>query len=386
MTADIGPQIEWIKRLCAFDTTSRNSNLPLIQDVQDYLAELGVSSTRVLNAEGTKANLYASVGPMTEGGVILSGHTDVVPVDGQPWRTDPWRVEETDGRLYGRGVADMKSFSAIALSLVPDMLAADLKRPIHFALSYDEEVGCLGAPSMIAEMRDKLPAPLAVIVGEPTEMKVVDSHKGVAINRTTIIGFEAHSSQHHLGASAIMAAGELITKIAEMTRQRANAAITDKLSAPAHTTMTVGLIQGGTAANILARECVFDWDVRITPEDSLEHILAEFNQAAAGVEKQMRLVSDECSVTTETIAHAPPLRPQADNAAVSLAHALTGSNKRHVVAYGAEAGQFQEAGFQTVICGPGSIEQAHQPNEFIELSQVGAGAEFIRKLIIHLSA
>ncbi|MEM6477003.1 MAG: M20/M25/M40 family metallo-hydrolase, partial [Pseudomonadota bacterium] len=207
--SDLKPQFDWIARLVRHDTTSRNSNLPLIEDVEQYLAEHEVASTRVPNADGTKANLYFSIGPAVEGGVVLSGHTDVVPVDGQPWDTDPWQVVEKDGKLFGRGTADMKSFSAIGLSLLPDMLAADLKRPIHFALSYDEEIGLLGAPAMIEEIKDVLPQPSAVIVGEPTDMQVVDGQKGVAIFRTEITGHEAHSSQPHRGASAIMAAGRL---------------------------------------------------------------------------------------------------------------------------------------------------------------------------------
>ena len=244
---DLQPQFDWIARLVRHDTTSRNSNLNLIEDVEGYLAEHGVTSIRVANEEGDKANLYFSVGPAVAGGVVLSGHTDVVPVDGQPWDTDPWTVVERDGKLYGRGTADMKSFSAIGLSLLPDMLAADLKRPIHFALSYDEEVGLLGAPAMINEMKDLLPTPAAVIVGEPSDMQVVDGHKGIALFRTEITGYEAHSSQPHRGASAIMAAGRLIAKINQMTDLRQREASPTSPFAPPYTTMSVGLIEGGTA-------------------------------------------------------------------------------------------------------------------------------------------
>lgn len=385
MIEDLTHQIEWIARLVAHDTTSRNSNLPLIEDVESYLRERGVESRRVPNEAGDKANLYFTVGPMTEGGVVLSGHTDVVPVDEQPWDTDPWRVVEKDGKLFGRGVADMKSFSAIALSLLPDMLAADLKRPIHFALSYDEEVGLLGAPSMIEEMRRSLPRPSAVIVGEPSDMKVVDGHKGVAIFRTTVTGHEAHSSQHHRGASAIMGANRLITKISEMTKRRKDAALADSPFTPPYTTMTVGVIEGGTAANILARRCCFVWDVRILPGDDIGDIQSEFAAEAEALAREMQARWPECGVETETLAMGPPLMPSTDNPAAELAHKLTGGNKRHSVAYAAEAGQFQEAGFPTVICGPGSIDQAHQPNEFITLDQVAKGKEFIRKLIRELS-
>jgi acetylornithine deacetylase len=384
--ADLQRQFEWIARLVRHDTTSRNSNLDLIEDVESYLKEHGVASTRVPSEDGTKANLYFSVGPAVEGGVVLSGHTDVVPVDGQPWDTDPWSVVEKDGKLYGRGTADMKTFSAIGLSLLPDMLAAGLKRPIHFALSYDEEVGLLGAPAMIEQIRDLVPRPSAVIVGEPTDMQVVDGQKGIAVFRTEITGHEAHSSQPHRGASAIMAAGRLMAKIHEMTERRRLAAPADSPFMPAYTTMSVGVIEGGTAANILARRCGFTWDVRTVPGDRVADIRGEFDDEAAAVLAEMRAIAPECEIVTDTLADGPPLMPQENNPAAELAHILTGANGRRSVSYAAEAGQFQQAGFSTVICGPGSIDQAHQPNEFITISQVEEGTRFMRNLIRHLSA
>lgn len=382
---DLKPQIEWIARLVRHDTTSRNSNLNLIEDVESYLDDLGVKSTRVCNEDGTKANLYFTVGPMVEGGVVLSGHTDVVPVDGQPWDTDPWTVVEKDGKLYGRGTADMKSFSAIGLSLIPEMLAANMKRPIHFALSYDEEVGLIGAPAMIQEIKDLVPAPAAVIVGEPSDMQVVEGHKGVAMFRTEVTGREAHSSQPHLGSSAIMAAGRLMAKITEMVDRRIHEADPKSPFMPPHTTMSVGLIEGGTAANILARKCSFMWDARIVPGDEIKAIRAEFDAEVEHVLADMQAIAPECTITTKTLADGPPLLPEAENAAAELAHKLTGSNGRYSVAYAAEAGQFQQAGFPTVICGPGSIDQAHQANEFIKISQVEEGTRFMRRLIQHLS-
>ncbi len=383
---DIQKQIEWIARLVRHDTTSRHSNLNLIEDVEAYLAQHGVSSTRVPNEDGTKANLYFTVGPAVEGGVVLSGHTDVVPVDGQPWDTDPWSVIEKDGKLFGRGTADMKSFSAIGLSLLPDMLAAGLKRPIHFALSYDEEVGLLGAPAMIDEIRDLVPTPSAVIVGEPTNMQVVDGQKGIAVLRTEIVGHEAHSSQPHRGVSAIMVAGRLMAKIAEMVERRKLAADPASPFTPPYTTMSVGVIEGGTAANILARRCGFTWDVRTVPGDDVNAILAEYNAEADEILSEIQLIAPDCSISTQTLANGPPLMPQPHNPAAELAHKLTGANGRQSVSYAAEAGQFQQAGFSTVICGPGSIDQAHQPNEFIMLDQVAEGTRFMRGLIEHLSA
>ena len=384
--SQLTPQLEWIARLVRHDTTSRNSNLNLIEDVEGFLQEHAVPSTRVSNSEGTKANLYFSVGPNVAGGVVLSGHTDVVPVDGQPWDTDPWTIVEKGEKLYGRGTCDMKSFSAIALSLLPDMLAANLKRPIHFALSYDEEVGLLGAPAMISEIKDILPPPSAVIEGEPTNMQVVDGQKGIAVFRTEITGHEAHSSQPHRGASAVMAAGRLMAKITEMTAKREREADPNSPFMPPYTTMSVGVIEGGTAANILARRCGFTWDVRTVPGDRVADILAEFNAEAHAVEAQMQVIAPDCSIVTQTLADGPPLRPQADNPAAELAHRLTGTNGRQSVSYAAEAGQFQEAGFSTVICGPGSIDQAHQPNEFITLDQVAQGTRFAKRLIQHLRA
>ncbi len=382
---DLQPQIAWIGRLVAFDTTSRESNLPLIEDVESYLSEHGVSSTRVANAEKTKANLHFSIGPQAPGGVILSGHTDVVPVDGQDWATDPWTVAEKDGKLYGRGTADMKSFSAIALSLLPEMLAADLKRPIHFALSYDEEIGLLGAPAMIADMRAALPGGEVAIVGEPTDMTVVDGQKGVAMFRTVITGHEGHSSAPAKGVSAVMRAARLIAFLERLSRERAEAGDASSTFDPPYATITANVIEGGTASNIMAGRCAFVWDIRATDPSEAEAVRAAFDAYASEVEAEMKRVSPVCAIVTETLADAPPMVPQADNRAADLARALTGENRMRSVSYAAESGQFQGAGYPTVICGPGSIDQAHQPNEFITLEQVAKGTAFIRKLIERLS-
>ena len=382
---DITAQIEWISRLVAFDTTSSKSNLKLIEDVEAYLASHGIKSFRVLNDDGTKANLYAVVGPAVEGGVVLSGHTDVVPIDGQDWDSDPWVVTEKNGKLFGRGVADMKSFSAIGLSLVPEMLAAELKRPIIFALSYDEEIGCLGAPRMIAEIADKAPAPSAVIVGEPTNMKVIDGHKGIAAFRVKVTGYTTHSSQTDRGVSAVEAAAKLIGKVSEMRALRERNADPESPFAPPYSTMTVNVVNGGTQLNIMAAECVFDWDLRVVPGDSRADIIEEFTDFARGVEAEMRTRAPGCAISIEQMTDAPCLTPMEENTAADLAKALTGHNSTDVVAYAAEAGQFQEAGFSTVICGPGSIDQAHQANEFITLEQVEKGTAFLRKLIQRLA-
>jgi len=383
---DITPQREWIDRLVAFDTTSSKSNLSLIEDVEAYLHGFSVDTFRVYDDEGTKANLYALVGPKVEGGVVLSGHTDVVPVEGQNWSTDPFQVTEKDGKLYGRGVADMKSFSAIALSLVPDMLAAGMKRPVIFALSYDEEIGLLGAPRMIAEIAERMPKPSSVIVGEPTNMKVIDGHKGIASFTVRVTGYTTHSSQTDRGVSAVEAAAKLITKISGMRERREAAADPSSPFDPPYSTMTVNVVRGGTQLNIMAGEAMFQWDMRVVPGDSRKDIIAEFTDYARGIEAEMRAKAPGCRIEIEQISNAPSLAPHADNPAADLAKAITGLNSTDVVSYAAEAGQFQEAGFSVVICGPGSIDQAHQPDEFITLDQVKEGTMFIRRLIERLSA
>ncbi len=384
--ADLALQRAWLARLVAHDTTSSKSNLALIDDVEAYLGGFGVACERVWNSDGAKANLYAVVGPRVEGGVVLSGHTDVVPVTGQAWSTDPWTLTEKDGNLYGRGASDMKAFSAIALSLVPDMLAAGLKRPIIFALSYDEEVGLLGAPHMIAEIRDRLPPPSAVIVGEPTLMKVIDGHKGIASFRTTVTGFTTHSSQTDRGVSAVEAAARLIAKVSSMREERATGADPASPFHPPYSTMTVNVVRGGTQLNIMAGECQFDWDCRVIPGDSAAAARAEFDAFAREVEAGMRKQAAGCRIETAQMSNAPPLAPSPDNPAADLAKSITGLNSTDVVSYCAEAGQFQEAGFSTVICGPGSIDQAHQPDEFIAISQLAEGTAFLRKLINRLAA
>ena len=374
-----------IETLVGFPTVSRDSNLELIHFVRDYLAGYGVASHIVPNEDATKANLHATVGPDTEGGVVLSGHTDVVPVDGQPWDTDPFRVVERDGRLYGRGTADMKSFSAIALALVPDMLARGLKRPIHIALSYDEEIGCLGAPAMIAKLAAEVPRPAAVIVGEPTSMKVMTAHKGITVMETAVTGYEAHSSQTHRGVSAVMTAARLVSKLDEMARAEA-ANLSALPFEPPFTTIHVGIIEGGTATNIISRWCRFVWDIRHIPEDDPVVHVDRFNAwCEAEVLPGMRSVAPEANIETRMLNQAPAFGPQENREAERIARAITGDNAIHAAAYAAEAGQFQEAGFSTVICGPGSIDQAHQPNEYIELDQVAQCEHFLRRLMDDLA-
>lgn len=376
---------EMISRLVGFDTVSRNSNLELIHFARDYLAQHGIDSQLVPNADGSKANLFATVGPMTEGGIVLSGHTDVVPVTGQPWDTDPFTVVQKDGRLYGRGTCDMKSFIAIALAKVPDMLRSGLKRPIHFALSYDEEVGCQGAPAMIERMAAELPKPSAVVIGEPTSMRPIMAHKGLAILRTTVTGHEAHSSQIQRGVSAVMTAAKLINHIESMTSENGQKADPDSLFVPPFSTLHVGVVHGGTAVNIISRECTFTWDVRVLPGETLSLYLEPFKQYCQELLVAMRKIAPEANIVTEVLADAPPL---ADDGGVAqaLAQRLSGHKCCGVVPYGTEGGQFQRAGFSVVVCGPGSIDQAHQPNEYIDIDQISACETFIDGVIAQLAA
>ena len=377
---------EMLEKLVAFPTVSRDSNLPLIDFAEDYLTGHGVACRRVYDETGEKANLYALIGPETEGGVILSGHTDVVPVDGQEWDTDPFSVTERDGKLYGRGTCDMKGFDALALALVPEMLEAGLKKPIQIALSYDEEVGCRGAPSMIAEMAETMPKAAACIVGEPSLMKVVTQHKGSVGIITRVHGFEIHSSLMHEGVSAVMTAARLITWLWERTQE--NIANADPASPfhPPFTTCHCGVVSGGTAGNITAKYAEFLTDIRCCPPDEPQDWFDRYKTHCAEIEREIQAIRPEARIEVVTRMMNPPCRKEEQGAAEEIARALTGDNSENVVSYGTEAGQFQEGGFSTCICGPGSIEQAHQPNEFISIEQFEAGEAFVRKLIARLAA
>ena len=372
---------EMIDRLIAFDTTSALSNLALIDFVEDYLHSYDVPTRRTVNAEGTKANLFATIGPDIEGGIVLSGHTDVVPVAGQDWHSAPFTVVEQDGKLFGRGTSDMKSFSAVALALLPEFLARSLKKPIHLALSYDEEVGCLGVRSLIEDLAANLPRPAMVIIGEPTSMRIVNGHKGISVYETRITGQAAHSSQPHRGGNAIIAAAMLIDFIRQMAEEKRANAIPESGYEPPYTTFNVGVINGGTAQNIIAQNCNFQWEHRTLPGDDPAAILARYESYAADtVLPKLREFAPEAKIETALRSSVPALTPEEDGAAEQLVRLLTGLNASEVVSFATEGGLFQEIGISTVMCGPGSIDQAHQPNEFIELSQVAACESFLNKL------
>ena len=377
---------EMLDRLVGFPTVSRDSNLSLIDFVEDELTRGGVESFRVPNQDGRKASLFATISPKSEGGVVLSGHTDVVPTDGQVWSSDPFQLRAEGKRLYGRGTTDMKAFLAIALSLVPEMQKAALKRPIHLALSYDEEIGCLGAPFLIEAMRGAIPRPAAVIVGEPTSMQVVSAHKGVIALTTTVTGKTVHSSVVHQGVSAVAYASRLAVWLDDRMRRMATEGGTDARFDPPYTTFHSGVISGGSALNITAGEATLISDIRALPGDDPHAHVAAFRAEAERLSDEMREVAPACGIVVEIKADVPPCRREDDGFAEALSRRLTGDNDEHVAAYGTEAGQFQAAGWSTVVCGPGNMDQGHTPDEYIELSQIRAGEAFQRRLIADLAS
>ena len=375
-------------RLIAFPTVSRESNLDLIDFVESFLTDLDISSVRVPNEDGTKAALYAHVGPMVDGGVVLSGHTDVVPVDGQAWDTDPFTVTQVGDKLFGRGTCDMKGFDALALYAMGLAARGTLKRPLQIALSYDEEVGCLGAPPMIEHMvSNGMPRADTVLVGEPSMMQVVTGHKGGIGWDVQFHGFEVHSSLAYTGVSAIMMAAKLIDWANQVNAENA-AATPSEINAPfdpPYTSLHIGTISGGTANNITAKDCRLAFDMRIVPGDSVEEWRKRFMDKVAEIEAEMQAIRPETGITTTEFFRLPGLRPENMGRAEELARQLTGDNGTHVVSYGTEAGQFQDGGYSAVICGPGDIAQAHQPNEFISVAQFEHGEAFMRDLVEVLS-
>ena len=379
--------IEILTHLVGFDTTSRNSNLPLIEWVEAHVAPLKPHLRRVPNADGKKTNLVISFGPLdAPGGVVLSGHTDVVPIDGQDWSTDPWTLTERDGRLYGRGTCDMKGFAACALAFAPAMARANLTAPIHIALSYDEEIGCLGAPSLVEVLNQHYAKPEAVIIGEPSDMGVVSGQKGLSTFQIEITGRAAHSSQVQQGVSAIMEAVPLLANLRALAEEvRVNAPAHSPFEPPG-TTLTIGLIDGGTASNILAQSCNITWDMRFEVGDDPQVHESRVAAWVAEVDASIKARAPEGGARMVRRSLSPAMAPETQGAAEALARALTGDNTTRAVAYATEGGIFQGGGLSTVICGPGSILQAHQPDEFIEISQLAAGCEFMERLVKRLSA
>jgi acetylornithine deacetylase len=377
-----------LERLVAFPTVSTGTNLDLIDWLEAYLAGHGIASHRQWNETRDKAGLFAHVGPWVPGGVVLSGHSDVVPVVGQVWTDDPWTVTERGGRLYGRGTCDMKGFVALAIWALVRGHHAGLRRPLQLAVSYDEELGCTGAPPLIAAMDAVVPRADAAIIGEPSRMKLIRGHKGGTGFHVHVKGFEVHSSLLPQGVSAVMEAAELIHWI---TGENARLAAAPRSAVaatfePPFTTLHVGTIHGGTANNITAADCRFAVEMRVLPDQDLEAQAARFQQEAEALSARLRARRPEAGVHLQRFFQVPALAPEDGGEAEALVRRLTGDNATGVVSYGTEAGHFQAAGYSAVVCGPGDIAQAHQADEYLELSELQAGQNFMEALLRDLSA
>jgi acetylornithine deacetylase len=380
MRASLPATKELLARLVAFDTTSHKTNIPLIRFVEDYLAGHGVESVRVPTADGEKSSLFATIGPSDTAGVALSGHTDVVPVDGQIWDTDPFSLTERDGRLYGRGSCDMKGYLACALAMVPQLKARRLKVPFHIAFSYDEEVGCTGVRPMIGEFGKSLPVPRMVFVGEPTTMTVVDAHKGPVRWRVELTGRAAHSSMPHLGVNAIAYAGRMIAELGRM-EEELRAGARDERFEPPWTTLQVTRIEGGTASNIVPAPCWFGWEIRGLPgfdPMTLDARLRRFAEEKCLPE--MRRVAPEADIEITIGNRVSAFSADTRSEIVPLSLQLAGQNETFAVSYCTEAGLFQEGGAPAVVVGPGDIAQAHTPNEFIEIADLEKCLVFLERL------
>ncbi len=369
-----------LEKLVSFDSTSSKSNIDLIMYIKNYLEKYNLKSDVIFNENKTKANLHSIIGPSQKQGIVLSGHTDVVPVEGQIWDTNPFELTSNSERLYGRGTADMKSFIAVTLAMVPLMIKKNLKKPIHLAFSYDEEVGCLGAPSLVNHINKSFIKPFLVIVGEPTNMEIVNSHKGVLAFKTSLNGLEGHSSAPEKGLNTIIFASELINFLNLLYEKER--LIQNKIFNPPYTTIHIGLIKGGSALNIIPKECSFIWEYRYLPEHDSNKIINEFNNFAnKTVLPKMKAIYDKSKITTNQIAHVPPLKSSNNLEIENVIMKLAKSNTIKTVSYGTEGGIFQQTGIPTIICGPGSIEQAHKANEFIDLNEIEKCEKFLINLI-----
>jgi acetylornithine deacetylase len=362
-----------LAKLISFDTTSHLSNLPLVDFVARYLAQYGIEAKILPDSSAKKANLWASIGPQRSGGLLLAGHTDVVPVQGQPWHTPPFELHEQQSRLFGRGSTDMKGFLACVLAAIPHFLRAPLHQPIHLAFTFDEEVGCFGADALVRELGNGLPMPAMAIVGEPSNMQAITGHKGLSAYDTVITGHDVHSSLVHLGASSVKAAARIVQHLYALADELMQGPRCEGMQTPSYSTINVGRIQGGQARNIVARETLLQWEYRFIaqaqPDWALERLESFVEDSILpGLRKQTR----DAQVQTRLLAQVPAFEAHPHSAAAQLVAQLTGQKEASKVPYGAEAGQFASRGIDTVICGPGSIEQAHQPNEYLALEQLHA--------------
>ncbi|WP_164757952.1 acetylornithine deacetylase [Mesorhizobium sp. M7D.F.Ca.US.004.01.2.1] len=376
-----------LSRLVGFRSVSDRSNLDIADFIETHLAGLGATCIRFPSCDGQKTNLLATIGPLMPGGVVLSGHMDVVPVAGQNWTSDPFALTEHEGALFGRGTTDMKGFVAACLSVARLAAAASLQRPLHFAFSYDEEVGCVGAGPMIDYIADHLPTPACVIVGEPTGMVPVNAHKGAYDWRTVVTGLAAHSSMPRLGAHAIYAGARLITLVESIHDRLVAMPDPGSPFETPHPTLSVGIARGGSAGNIIPAEFSFEWEARTTSPGQAEAIIESFTvQAESKVLPRLQATHPLASIVSTSLFKVPPLVPEARGAAEHLALQLTGAARADAVSFCTEGGLFQQAGLSTVICGPGYVAQAHQPNEYVSLQQLASCQAFLVRLIDHLAA
>ena len=377
--------VAWLRQLISFDTTSRTSNLTLINYVADYLQQQGLSPWLVQNGDGNKANLFVTIPAIngsTDGGIVLSGHTDVVPVDGQNWKSDPFVADIRDNCLYGRGSSDMKGFIACVLAALPQMQIAKLKKPLHIALSYDEEVGCLGAPLLLAELAKRRLQPQYCIVGEPTSMQMVIAHKGINTFCCEVHGKNAHSSLTPQGVNAIEYAAKLIVFINQLAQQLQQRADLDHAFDVPFATVSTGLIQGGTAINIVPEYCAFEFDYRNLPHMTVAELIEPIQHYIdTELLPAMRTIAPEAIINLTQKVQVPALNDVNNQQLHELIMHLVDSKQRDKVAYATEGGQFQNSGINTVVCGPGSIAVAHKANEYIELKQLARCDQFLRKLI-----
>ena len=384
-TVTLGDVVALLERLVAFDTESHRSNLSLVEAVAAHCRAEGVPFSVVPNSDGTKAAIMATVGPMVDGGLVLSGHTDVVPVAGQAWLGDPYKLRQDGSRLHGRGACDMKGFDALALAMIPEIKAANLPVPVHILLSYDEEVTCLGAVDMITRFGTEFPRPHSVIVGEPTMLQVADAHKSVCTYETRVIGRAAHSAKPACGADAIAAACEIVCELTRLGRHFEQEGDTTGRFDPAHSTIHAGLIRGGNARNILAASCDLSWEFRGLPGLSLDTARRHLERFVATTAlPKLNRYGVWGSISTAVEIEVPGLEEETGSPAELLCLRAAQLDRTIAVPYATEAGRFQAAGLPTVVCGPGNIDQAHQPDEYIEVDQLGSGLEFMRRLIASL--
>lgn len=380
--------IPWLEQLVSFDTTSRDSNLALIDHVRAYLDELGVPSTLTYDDDRRKANLFATINPrgVDRPGVVLSGHTDVVPVDGQQWSTDPFRLTRVGDRYHGRGSADMKGFIACCLEYVPDIVAAELPVPVHLALTYDEEVGCIGVHRLIHDVTEAGITARGCIVGEPTELLPVRAHKGKVNMHCTVRGKESHSALADRGVNAVEVAAELVARLRAIAARFREQGPHDQEFDPPYTTVHTGTIRGGTALNIVPARCEFDFEVRHLPGDDPEAVVSELQRFAnEELLPGMVAVDPSAGFDWDRRPCFPPLDTAEDDPVVQLARTVSGTNGTGKVSFGTEGGLFQAAGFPTIVCGPGSIGEAHKPDEFVAASELLRCERMLERLIEHLA-